>query len=120
MKRGPESFSGPLDIDLEPGIIVLMTIHTATKKPVTIRLVQWTGANVEEVRELTGSVLFHEVDQEKALEGYGDIFVTAEVYDELHGIWVGVKHYQWIIEGVHGEFYPIDPAVLDETYDLRD
>jgi hypothetical protein len=97
---------------VEPGIIVLMTIRTATKKPITVRLVQWTGNNVDEVRGLTGAVLFHPVDHVE------DEF-TAEVFDELHCSWVLVKTGQWIIEGVHGEFYPIDEQVLADTYVLE-
>jgi hypothetical protein len=39
------------------------------------------------------------------------------VFDVLHESWVGVKTGQWVIRGVAGEFYPIDEAVLAETYE---
>lgn len=74
-----------------------------TKKPVTIEAVQWTGHNHAEIREFAGpSILkFNHEDglQLKTLEG------------SLHAS-VG----DYIIKGVHGEFYPCKPDIFEETY----
>jgi hypothetical protein len=53
----------------------------------------------------------NEVEHRMA-EGY-----TAVVFDGLHGTWVNVHTDDWIIRGVQGEFYPIRPDVLANTYD---
>lgn len=39
------------------------------------------------------------------------------VYDRLHDTWVEFEVGDWIIKGVQGEFYPIKPDVLEETYE---
>lgn len=83
------------------------------KRPVTVTAIQWTGNNQPDLAAFApGS--FHPVDPEDRIE---DPDITAQVWDELHCTWVGVKTGQWIIRGVRGEFYPIDPAVLEATYE---
>lgn len=84
------------------------------KRPVVIEAVQWTGDNVSDVRVLTGPAHFDAVDPEDRGD---DPDITAQVLDVLHSTWVGVKTGQWVIKGVKGEFYPIDPDVLAETYE---
>lgn len=69
-----------------------MSVVQLRKRPVDVQAVRWTGDNEA---ELTGSV-----------------------FDDLHSTWVGVKTGQWIIRGVKGEFYPCDPEVLAETYEV--
>lgn len=83
------------------------------KKPVVVTAVQWTGDNEAELIEFTGK-RFHEVPPEDRLD---DPDVTGSVFDVLHSTWVGVLAGQWVICGVKGEFYPIDEAVLAETYE---
>ena len=83
----------------------------ARKIPKTIRTVQWTGSNVEDIRVLTTEDFFRKVDLE--------FEITAQVYDRLHDTWVGVKTGDWIIEGVEGEFYPCDNGVFEKTYEVR-
>lgn len=83
------------------------------KKPVEIEAVQWTGHNADEV-EAFAPGKWWTVEPEDAVE---DPDITAEVYDELHSTWVGMKTGQWVIRGVKGEFYPIAEDVLAETYE---
>jgi hypothetical protein len=83
------------------------------KKPVIVDVVRWTGDNETELREFTGG-RFHAVDPEDRCE---DPDRTGEVFDVLHGTWVGVYTGQSIIRGIQGEFYPITAEVLAATYE---
>lgn len=101
-----------------------MTTIQIRKKPITVEAVQWTGDNEDELITFTD-------DQFRALDtGHPNLDnlahtecdvldpeASAAVYDYLHVTWVGVKTDQFVIRGVKGEFYPIDPEVLAETYD---
>ncbi|MFE3452395.1 hypothetical protein ACFXJ8_26075 [Nonomuraea sp. NPDC059194] len=42
---------------------------------------------------------------------------TGAIMDTLHNTWVRVYDGQWVVKGVKGEFYPIAPDVLAETYE---
>lgn len=46
--------------------------------------------------------------------------IVAAVYDHLHETWVGVKKGQFILRGTKGEFWPIDPEVFTDSYDILD
>lgn len=75
------------------------------KKPVIIDAVQWTGNNIEELKEFMNAAS-HEYDSInnslniKTLEGT----MHAEVDD-------------YIIKGVKGEFYPCKPDIFEATYE---
>lgn len=77
---------------------------------------QWTGSNEADVRAFAGAIHFHTVGPDDSYR-VDDPNITAEVWDKLHSTWVGVKTGQHIVRGIVGEFYPIDEAVLDDTYD---
>lgn len=83
------------------------------KKPVVIEAVQFTGTNHKEIKEFTRGG-FEALDPN---ERERDSDITAEVWDELHETWVGVKDWQWIIEGLAGEFYPHDAELFEQAYD---
>lgn len=84
------------------------------KKPVEVEAKHWTGENLEELEEFTGW-RFRPVDEADRRD---DPKITAEVFDELHSTWVGVKNDQVIIRGVKGEFYPCDYGVMLTTYNV--
>lgn len=91
------------------------------KKPVVIDALQWTGSNLAELKEFTGD-RFRTVESQIAPGEYPSRQqvaddITGQVLDVLHDTWVGVKTGQWVIRGVQGEYYPIDPEVLASTYD---
>lgn len=83
------------------------------KRPIEVQAVQWTGDNEAEVSNFAG-LYFAPVDVEDRGE---DPDITAQVFDQLHSTWVGVKTGQWIIRGVRGEYYPCDDEVMRETYE---
>lgn len=89
------------------------------KRPVTVRTLLWTGLNQEEMTEFCGGAF--RVIAATGPGGPGqDSKITAEVFDELHSTWVGVYTGHHVVRGVRGEFYPIDEAVLNETYEPAD
>lgn len=83
------------------------------KRPVIVSAIQWTGENAGELRAFAGSY-FETVAVEDRAE---DPDKTAQVFDVLHCTWVTVYNDQWVIKGLHGEFYPCDPAVFEQTYE---
>jgi hypothetical protein len=87
-----------------------MTVYR--KLPVIVEAIQWTGENETELRDWTGGKF------ETAEPGDWDGDITAQVYDELHSTWVGVKTGHSVVRGVKGEFYPIAEDVLAETYEV--
>lgn len=84
------------------------------KIPVVVDAVQFTGDNEAEVQEFAGRTRFHVIHPEDRVD---DPDVIAEVMDDLHSTWVGVKVNNWIIRGVAGEYYPCDEAVFANTYE---
>lgn len=83
------------------------------KRPIEVDTIQWTGNNIDDLIDFTGGDFLLVAPG----EGYAPD-ITAKVYDKLHDTWVGVKTGQHVVHGVQGEFYPIDEAVLAETYEL--
>jgi hypothetical protein len=82
-----------------------------TKRPVKVRTREWTGDNVEEMREFCGDAFRLVYDQP------GGRRIGAEVWDKLHTTWIKVYIGHHVVQGVRNEFYPIDGAVLEETYE---
>lgn len=93
-----------------------MTTTRFRKRPIEVDTVQWTGGNEAELIAFTGH-RFEPVPVEDRAERPD---TTAQVYDELHDTWVGVKTGQHVVRGVKGEFYPIAEDVLAETYERVD
>ena len=74
------------------------------KKPVVIEAVQWTGDNLSELREMDG------FDKAYSLH-MGEL--TIHTLEGNHHASVG----DYIIMGVHGEFYPCKPDIFAKTYE---
>lgn len=94
-----------------------MTVVRLRKRPVEITGVRWTGGNEAELAAFAGPGRFNALDDEDR-EHADDPEWTAQVFDDLHGTWVGVYTGQWILRGVKGEFYPCADGVLADTYDV--
>ena len=39
------------------------------------------------------------------------------VFDYLHNTWVQFKDGDWIVQGIRGEYYPVEESVFAETYE---
>jgi len=74
------------------------------KKPVIIDAVQWTGKNLEELREFVPEAIRHN----KIHQPMGII--------TLEGVML-VSEGDYIIKGVKGEFYPCKPDIFEMTYE---
>ena len=85
------------------------------KKPVIIEAVQWTGLNLEEIKSFVGKSLQYDIIDTAWQVGKGAPHVNM-VIKTLEG-----DHYctkgDYIIKGVHGEFYPCKPDIFEETYE---
>jgi hypothetical protein len=74
------------------------------KNPVEIEAIQWTGKNINEIFQFTGS------------QEIGEDFLSSELtIDTLEGKMTATKG-DWIIKGVKGEFYPCKPDIFELTY----
>lgn len=80
-------------------------IHRFVKKPIVVNAVQWDGHNEHEVMQFVGShCCLVSKSNGKAL-----------IINTLEG-----DHYasvnDWIVKGVKGEFYPVKPDIMEQTY----
>jgi hypothetical protein len=80
------------------------------KKPVVIEAIQWDGSNLDEIKKFTGD---HAVVKygEKDGEAIADLFIHT-LEGDMHA-----SKGDYIIKGVHGEFYPCKPDVFSQTYE---
>lgn len=83
------------------------------KRPIEIYAIQFDGTNHVAISAFAPGC-FEAVNPEDRGD---DPDITAQVWDYLHGTWVGVKDGQWIAQGIRGEFYPIADDVMGETYE---
>lgn len=79
-----------------------------TSKPVEIEAVRYDG-NLDRIRGPFPDV---------KIRRYADNETRAEVYDVLHDTWVQVRIGDYIIRGTKGEYYPCDPDVFADKYEL--
>lgn len=91
-----------------------MTAGRFRKIPVEVLAVFFDGENFAEVEDFAGDY-FRPVDPEDRGD---DPDIIAEVWDYLHGTWVGVKARMWIIRGVKNELYPCEGGVFAATYEV--
>lgn len=78
------------------------------KKPVVIDAVQYTGDNFKEICDFVGKTL-NRPDSEQN-------HIIIETLEGDHIASVG----DFIIKGVHGEFYPCKPDIFEKTYELAE
>ena len=78
------------------------------KKPVEIEAIQWTGDNATEIAKFTSTgnryVEIDELNKVVRIETLEGV-MTASLND-------------YIIRGVHGEFYPCKPDIFELTYEV--
>ena len=85
------------------------------KKPVVIEAVQWTGLNLEEIKEFVGKDLEYSIIDTAWKVGKGTPRVIMKIHT-LEGDHECTKG-DFIIKGVNGEFYPCKPEIFVKTYE---
>jgi len=75
------------------------------KKPIAIQALQFLTENVSEVCAFIGDFPHKYIAQEQML-----IISTLEG-DHL------VRHGDYVVRGVYGEYYPVKPTIFEETYE---
>lgn len=85
-------------------------IKEYVKKPVVIRAVQFTRENIEEIKEFTNGIA-KEFTIERCPNG--KCWCTIPTLEGDHKAFEG----DFIIKGVHGEFYPCKSDIFKETYE---
>ena len=84
------------------------------KKPVVIEAIQWTGLNLEEVKDFVGEALTYDILDTAWKVGKGRPRVHMKIKTLEGDMEVSEKDY--IIKGVNGEFYPCKPDIFEKTY----
>ena len=82
----------------------------ARKKPVIVEVCQWTGHNPEEMMTFCAGAAHDIYDM-------GSYYtLTIHTLEGDHKATIG----DYIIKGVHGEFYPCKEDIFKETYEIID
>ena len=84
------------------------------KKPVVVEAMQWTGLNLEEVKDFVGEALTYDILDIAWEVGKGRPHVFMKIKTLEGDMEVSEKDY--IIKGVNGEFYPCKPDIFQKTY----
>ncbi|MGD6773360.1 hypothetical protein [Staphylococcus simulans] len=86
----------------------IITIHKAVKKPVEIEYIQFKNmVNAGEIERWTNLKARYDDSNGKDL-----IFI-----DTLEGT-MKAEINDYIVKGIHEEFYPVKPKVFEKTYDI--
>lgn len=88
------------------------------KKPVVIEAIQWTGLNLEEIKEFVGKDLEYNILDAAWEVGKGAPHVFMKIHT-LEGDHECAKG-DFIIKGVNGEFYPCKPDIFEKTYEAAE
>lgn len=86
------------------------------KKPVVVEAIQWTGSNLEEIRNFVGSNLIEEYVEFFDIKRTLNKMLVDIAIDTLEGT-MRVDYGDYIIKGVQGEFYPCKPDIFEQTYE---
>ena len=91
-------------------------IQKARKKPVIIEYVQWTGDNDKEIIDFFPDAYFHRYVNTSDLSFKELISWELYIYTLEGDHQAGIGDY--IIKGVHGEFYPCKEDIFHKTYEV--
>lgn len=87
------------------------------KKPVVVEAIQWTGSNLEEIRNFVGNDLIENYikhfDIERTLIKQT---LSGIAINTLEGTMI-VNYGDYIIKGVNNEFYPCKPDIFKQIYE---
>lgn len=88
-------------------------IQKARKKPVEVEVCQWTGKNVTEMMTFCNGAA-HDIYQINLANMPTEYSLIIHTLEGDHRAIIG----DYIIKGVHGEFYPCKEDIFHETYDI--
>ena len=88
------------------------------KKPVIVDAIQWTGDNINEIRDFVGESLVEYKTETRQMFGNEVLIKTTDIsINTLEG-----EHQasvdDYIIKGIRGEFCPCKPDIFRETYEI--
>ncbi len=86
-------------------------IRKARKKPVEIEFIKYTGDNKQEIYDWTNAKVCDVIDHLDGSTYFG--------VNTLEGFLI-VKVGSYIVKGVEGEFYPVEPNIFNKTYEVID
>ena len=87
------------------------------KKPVVVEAIQWTGSNLEEIRNFVGNDLIENYIKHFDIEGVlikkTLVSIAIDVLQET----MMVDYGDYIIKDVNNELYPCKPDIFEQTYE---
>lgn len=83
-------------------------IINVVKRPIVVQALQWTGANIEEVKQFAGD----KIDFIYPTMDDSVVFATVHTLEGDMTAFVG----SYIIRGIDGEFYPCKEEIFNKTY----
>jgi hypothetical protein len=84
------------------------------KKQIVIEAIQWTGFNLDEIKDFVGKALHIDINHSLYADPSSTINLTIATLEGDHICTKG----DFIIKGVNGEFYPCKPDIFEKTYEL--
>ena len=90
-------------------------IIKATKKPVTITAIIWTGDNQEEISKFCTDINSGSKAYYHDIYSNGNYTLKIRTLEGDHIANIG----DYIIKGIKGEFYPCKPDIFKETYTIE-
>ena len=85
-------------------------------KPVEIEAIQWTGLNLEEIKQFVGESLEYDILDTAWEVGKGRPYILMRIHT-LEGT-MNASVGDYIIKGLRGEFYPCKPDVFEKKYEV--
>ena len=85
------------------------------KKPVEVEAVEWTGQNLEEIKQFVGDKLEYWYNDTAWEVGKGPVTISIKIKTLEGEMLASIGDF--IIKGVDGEFYPCKPDIFQKTYE---
>jgi hypothetical protein len=88
------------------------------KKPVVIDAIQWNGENEIQIMDFVGKKLKYARPPHAVVRERDDLSANDwRIYiPTLEGEMTAIRM-DWIIKGIHGEFYPVKDEIFKKTYE---
>lgn len=87
-------------------------IQKARKKPVEVEAIQYTGKNKEEIYKWSNGACYNMLDTNSK-----DLFAFKFVVETLEGTMI-ISEGNYVVKGIRGEFYSVEPDIFHKTYEV--